>query len=261
MGLRTAARALGWQIAPGVMSERGRDYAAGLRERLGVTLLAKRFVASHGSTVLEGPFRGLFYPPELIARADAPVAKLLGVYEQELHLVIAEVMASRPALIVDIGAADGYYAVGLARISPAARVVAFELARSAREGCSALAAANDVSIELRGKAATGDLRDLPLQAAFVLCDIEGAEATVLDPAAAEALASATVVVELHEHAVPGVTDLLRERFSSHECAIIASEPRSADQPELAEFTQAESDLAVDELRAREMAWAVFRPRA
>jgi hypothetical protein len=99
------------------MAERARDYERALRESEGLTELARRFVDNQGTTVLHGPFAGLMYPRDLLlAQADAPIAKLLGTYEQELHPVFEEVIAKQPRTIIDIGAAEGYYAVGLALI-------------------------------------------------------------------------------------------------------------------------------------------------
>ena len=75
------------------------------------------FVAQHtGSTVQNGPFKGM----RLALRSSwgegdiSPM--LLGVYEQELHGVLTEFSGEKYGAIVNIGAADGYYAVGTARL-------------------------------------------------------------------------------------------------------------------------------------------------
>jgi hypothetical protein len=41
-------------------------------------------------------------------------AKFLGTYEQELHGVIEKAMESHPKFVLNIGCAEGFYAVGLA---------------------------------------------------------------------------------------------------------------------------------------------------
>ena len=77
-----------------------------------VAAVTRRFVAWHGLTVSGGPFAGLAYPDR------APISlvpKLLGIYERELHGAIEAAIRAQPGLIVNVGAADGYYAVGLAR--------------------------------------------------------------------------------------------------------------------------------------------------
>lgn len=59
--------------------------------------------------------------------------KLLGIYEPELNRCVESLRAAKPSLIVDIGAAEGYYAIGLALRNLQARLVAFETLREGRE--------------------------------------------------------------------------------------------------------------------------------
>ncbi len=85
---------------------------------------AGKYILSHyGSIVLDGPFRGLNY---LVENNTVPTHKLLGTYEKELWPIIEEIIARDYRTIIDIGAAEGYYVVGLAQRMPEARVVAFE---------------------------------------------------------------------------------------------------------------------------------------
>jgi len=54
------------------------------------------------------------------------IPKLLGCYEAELHPVFAKWQAVPFRQVVNVGAAEGYYAVGCARLWPEAQVIAFE---------------------------------------------------------------------------------------------------------------------------------------
>ena len=85
--------------------------------------VTERFVAWHGLTVSGGPFAGLTYPDR---EPISLVPKLLGIYERELHGAVEAAVLGQPEVIVNVGAADGYYAVGLARRCPSATVHAFE---------------------------------------------------------------------------------------------------------------------------------------
>jgi hypothetical protein len=229
------------------MGDRARRYEAGVRRRLGIPAIAREYAERHGTVVSGGPFAGLTYPLRLLESVDAPVAKLTGTYEQELHPFFGSLRP--PGVFIDIGAADGYYAVGMRR--PGFEVWAFELAPSARRMCRQVAAENAVDVRLGGRVTTRQLKSLRVGGAVVLCDIEGAEYDVLDNATVEALDSTTVVVELHEHLSPGVTEVLRQRFKNHACEIIKTQPRTPPDGLPA--------LAVDEMRPP-MAWAIFRPR-
>ena len=65
--------------------------------------------------VLSGPFAGMAMLPES-SWGDGDLApKLLGCYEAELHPAIAKAISRKPKNIVNIGCAEGYYAVGMAR--------------------------------------------------------------------------------------------------------------------------------------------------
>src|ERR1700722_2566319 len=73
--------------------------------------------------VRTGPFAGMRYGSVSVGSAYIP--KLLGIYERELSSFIEAACLKRPDLIVDVGAAEGYYAVGLAVRNPTAKVIAF----------------------------------------------------------------------------------------------------------------------------------------
>ncbi len=79
----------------------------------------RALVARRGWEVAGGPFASMQYVPD--AFSVAITARLVGCYEAELHNTIEEVIARRPPLVVNVGCAEGYYAVGLARRLPASR--------------------------------------------------------------------------------------------------------------------------------------------
>src|SRR5947209_15685441 len=82
------------------------------------------FAANVGLVVQNGPFTGMQYVERSIGSSLMP--KLLGSYEANLQPVIEEIIRRAPATIVNVGCGEGYYAVGLARRLPHARVYAFE---------------------------------------------------------------------------------------------------------------------------------------
>ena len=63
--------------------------------------------------MVSGPFKGLQYSSQaLLSRLAGP--KLLGTYERELHHILISRPWSEYEYAVDIGCAEGYYAVGIA---------------------------------------------------------------------------------------------------------------------------------------------------
>lgn len=111
-----------------------------------------------GSRVLKGPFAGMNYVSHAVGSAYIP--KLLGIYERELTPCVEAICRRNPSLIVDVGAAEGYYAVGLARRNPAARVICFELDPRGRDALAEMSRINGVGdrISIRGLCAPLDVK-------------------------------------------------------------------------------------------------------
>jgi hypothetical protein len=227
-------------------------------------------------TVRLGPFTGMRYVENSIGSAHLP--KLLGTYESELAAVIETVCARKPILIVNIGAAEGYYAVGLALRNPQARVVALEREPEGREALNTMARRNRVQqrLEIRGECGPTDLEQtlqtavpasdqVANQKPFVLCDIEGQEERLLDLNAVPNLRRTLMLVETHDFIHPGITERIRKRFSpSHRVACIWQTARSIkDFP----FRSAATHVlptsylswAVSEWRPARMCWLWMQP--
>jgi predicted O-methyltransferase YrrM len=235
--------------------------------RSAMARITRAFVAHHGLTVQDGPFAGMVYPRFAVERGELVVAQLLGSYEREIAPFIERAIDRRFEQYVDIGASDGYYAVGFARSVPSSTVYAYELNPFPARVCTRLAEANaaEGSLRLFGECGVADLQALPRRRSFVLCDTEGAEAVLMDPDAVPLLRSASLVVELHAFAVPGVEDLIAGRFAAtHDIEIVRTEARYiGEYPALMEVpgvTYIDRALGVAEFRPYPMAWAVMEPR-
>lgn len=255
--LRTAAR----RLAPGFMADRARRYEQGYRERTGVTALAEALVGD--GEVSGGPFAGMLLGKPLAA-VDAAPAKLVGSYEAELASVFGEAVDAAVPVFVDVGCADGYYAVGMARASPATTTHAFDLAGSARRLCRETALRNGVEarVRLAGRCDAAALRGVPLGGALVLVDIEGGELAFFTPEVIALLHASRVVVEVHEDDVPGAGEALTRRFAAtHETAVVRQAPRTAaDHPALAALPADRRELALSEHRDPRLHWLVLTPR-
>lgn len=176
-------------------------------------VLANTVHLRSGGRVLGGPFAGMVYPKKASEGGRAP--RLLGAYEHSLHPVIETVIDRAYPQIIDIGCAEGYYAIGLARRMPGSVVHAHDINPAARALCASFARDNGVGDRVRiGAEFTHADFALCLAApTFVLCDIEGAEDQLLDPGRAPGLLQADILVEVHEGTVPGLLDRLTRRFA------------------------------------------------
>lgn len=223
------------------------------------TLLQNTLVQRHGTLVQAGPFAGM----EFIAQSaeGCHVPKLLGCYEEELHGFLARLPEAGYQTILNIGCAEGYYAVGLKRLLPQARVLAFDIDPKARAACALLAEKNRVEVEIGGEFAPGDFARFTGNL-LIWCDIEGAERTLLDPESAPALRGADLVVELHPTPAGHTLALLPPRFAAtHEIQILQA---GGHRPELPPFLQQlghlDQLLAQWEWRSAPTPWAIMRAK-
>lgn len=184
-------------------------------------LIQNTLLQYQGTVVSAGPLKGLDFLAQSTEGCHIP--KLLGCYEQPLLPYIETAIQAGYPIVLNIGCAEGYYAVGMARRMPNARVLAFDLNPKAQQACADLAAKNGVSdrVSVGGLFRPEDFSVYTGRRVLVLCDIEGAERDLLNPSLAPALAGMDVIVEAHECLLPGITKLLIDRFSaSHDIIVV-----------------------------------------
>jgi hypothetical protein len=236
------------------------------RGELGPTL---RFVRHHGLTCQAGPFSGMRYPRSAVIRVQGLVASLAGTYELELHPAIESLIASGPRVLVNIGAGDGYYAVGMARRCPDLRVIAYEADPYRVPICRQLSLRNGVNdrIDLRGVCTPDDLSALPSQPRMaVIADCESAERELIDPARVDWLRDAMLLIEVHESIDPALPAQLTERLEpSHDLDWITPSRRYVWDPEYslgwsAGISPAQLEMVMAELRPVRTPWLLAVPR-
>ena len=195
------------------------------------------------------------------------IAKLLGLYEEELHPAIYALSGQSYDAIVDIGAADGYYAVGTARLFANTLVHAFDTNQSSHQILRENAEANHVSsrISCNNLCYGSTLRDLALQSSrlLIISDCEGGESEIFhDADVLQSLASCDLIIECHDFVQPGITGaLVAKFFSSHFIEIIYSGARNPNQFRfLSHLSDFERWMAICENRPTLMNWLIFRSK-
>lgn len=166
-----------------------------------------------GLRVQEGPFKGIQYIDESVGSSWAP--KVLGTYEHQLHAWVESAIAAGYHRFIDIGCAEGYYAVGMATRCPALKVFAFDSDERARHLSTLLARLNRVGdrVDVGTRCSPDRLADLIVPGSLVLCDIEGGEIELFNKELMPDLRSCDVIVEVHDAGNQTFEQILRKRFS------------------------------------------------
>jgi len=220
--------------------------------------------------VYSGPFSGMKYLGVSVGSQYYP--KILGTYEKELHGVIERLSERNFDFVVNVGAGEGYYAVGLARRMPHAGVIAFESDEEGRHCIRRMAQVNGVQTRV----ITHGLCDIPAFSncfsrstnGLVVMDVEGAESLLLDPFVIPEISKVHILVELHDFIFRQIGDLLVERFTkTHEIEQIVSEPRTVEDypfpvPRLHAVLLRKYLLRlISEERPGQMRWFLLTPRS
>ena len=232
------------------------------RQRLNEIKFRKMFA---DGLVLHGPFKGLKYP-SLDSAGSSFSPKLLGSYEKELHDVIERICGHHYEVIVNIGAAEGYYAVGLARRLPQTRIYAFDMAEEARRLCKEMCVANNVNdnVIVESECTPSVLAELVSgKNALVICDCEGCESIIFTPDILSALRGSDVLVETHDFVDITISTRLKKLFErTHHVETILScddiqKAKHYDFPELLNLDLSERFEILKEKRPAIMEWLFF----
>lgn len=225
--------------------------------------LAETYFAREGQGIYAGPFKGMTYVTE--ASEGALIPRLLGTYECELHPYLEAFAKDGLDCVIDVGCAEGYYAVGLARRMPDVTVYAHDIDERARVGCAELAAKNGVSdrVVIGGEFQPEDFQRFAGRRTLVMVDTEGAELDILQPDRGPALAQMRIIVETHDVLRAGALAAMKSRFAAtHDIIQVEMGPKGFDLPWwLAELGHLDQLLATWEWRSGPTPWLIMTPKS
>ena len=202
-------------------------------------------------TVRSGPFKGMIYP-ELSSVGSELAPKIIGSYEEELLPAIDYFLNQSYSDIIDVGCAEGYYAIGFAIKMPNSKIHAYDVEPKALDLCKKMAALNSVeNISFNKFCSPKTLTNFNFQGkGLIICDCEGYEKTLFNAENIENLKKCDFLIELHDNKVDGVSDYLIPILSQfHEVTIISSTKRNPLKfKDLDNFLPLEQTLILSECR-------------
>ncbi len=216
--------------------------------------------------VKHGPFRGMKFPTAEAATGSL-LPKLLGTYELELHPILESLDGQRYDQVVNIGAGEGYYAVGLALRCPQSQVFAYDTNPLALTQCASMARENGVGsrVVLGASFTRQMLMSLPTARTLIVCDCEGYEKQLFDRESVAAISQHDVLIEVHDFVDWDISTQLQAAFAqTHRLQVIPAignlkRVRLCDLPELAEYSREQRMRLISDDRNFEMEWYWFTP--
>lgn len=165
--------------------------------------------------VVHGPFVGMQISPSNWWGQTDLASKILGFYEAEVLSTLVNIDKSRYRYFVDLGAADGYYAIGCAYSKLFLDSYAFEMSNQGQKVIRQNAELNSVSdrVHIFGYADENfdqKIPDVALAQTIVLIDIEGGEFDLLNEPLLQKLNKSMLIIELHEFMVNNGAERLAE---------------------------------------------------
>lgn len=164
--------------------------------------ISKELAAGFDGIVQAGPFRGMRLDPNPTWGVADQAGMLLGIYEAEVVDEIFSAKHSSQKTFVDLGAADGYYAIGGVFSKRFDHAHCFETTVAGQDTILRNARINKVEsrLSIHGHAGSyfhDNLGPINWDETFILCDVEGAEFDIFSDTALEAVRGATVLIEIH----------------------------------------------------------------
>lgn len=150
-----------------------------------------------------GPLKGFRLNEQQVWGQGDIGPKLLGLYEKEVLERIAA-QGRKWDCVINLGAGDGYYGVGLVKSGLAARSICFEQKDEGQRAIKHAAETNGVAdhVTILGRAEADflnhpALQDVDLSRTLIIIDIEGGEFSLLTDNLLQRLKDAELIIELH----------------------------------------------------------------
>lgn len=218
--------------------------------------------------VKNGPFKGMKYP-DFVARGSSIFPKLLGSYEGELDGLLNELLKKSYSEVIDVGCAEGYYAIGFALKIPCAVVYAYDTDDVSRDTCSNMAKINGVEdrVHVNTTCTAATLKDFKFaNNCLIICDCEGYEKQLFTTENIANLNNCDVLIEIHDFEDKHTGEYIQALFrSTHDIQIVDSlsdhlKVMRYRYPELSGLDYDTKYYLLEESRASTMEWYFFSPK-
>lgn len=219
--------------------------------------------------VLHGPFKGMKYP-KTQAIGSAIFPKLMGSYESEIHSNIEDLLSfNNYSEIVDVGCAEGYYAVGMAMRSTESKIYAFDTNEDARDLCLEMAKLNSIEakVHVNSELTPDKLNQFEFTGkGLIICDCEGYETILFNKTNLSNLLNCDLIIETHDFKNIEISTYIKNLFyETHDLQSVYSvddiqKALTYKYPELKSVSLSERKRIFSEWRPAIMEWVICTPK-
>jgi precorrin-6B methylase 2 len=215
-----------------------------------------------------GAFQGMKLSKETWWGKSDLGSQCLGLYEKEILDFIKNITTHQYENFIDIGAADGYYGIGMLLAKKCKQSICFEISKEGRKTIQKNSIANGVAenIYIQSEASTQSIAaisDAVFKNSLIMIDIEGSEFDLLNEKIFEKFSNSTILIEIHnwvDNFEEKYTALLRNSFIHHIVEVIKRVERpTLHLEELRDFTDDNRLLLISERRPCVMRFLKLTP--
>jgi len=243
--------------------DKNRDFVFERRERL-----SEKIINLFDNTIRYGPFKGLKLSNNISWGLTDRAAMLFGIYEKEVLDWLSSLSEKRKYFI-DLGAADGYYALGMIKSKKCEFSFCYEILEESQKVIHDNAKLNNLSdkIEVRGEASKNFVDDFSsneLDNAIIFVDVEGHEFSIFNKDVLKKCRNAIMIVELHEWLIKDGTNKLKIFIKNakqyFDISFLTTSSRDlSNYEELKYWNDTDRWLLCSEGRGRLMSWCILEP--
>jgi len=227
-------------------------------------ILGKKVWEYYDGKVAYGLFKGLKINSYSAWSGTKDIGpKIFGLYENQ---ILNWIQQKKFDLFIDIGAADGYYAIGILHSKVASRAVTFEISVDDRKITKASAIINNVydKISIRDEATSSEIVEIlkNCNSGLIIVDIEGDEYNLITRELLEAAKNCCIIIEIHEMPIKEIQiNMLNLCKEFHNYEELTGLERNFPKDNFTEkLSDNERVLVLSEGRQYGMSWIALSPK-
>ena len=228
-------------------------------------ILSSKISKIYNNTVQQGPFKGMIINEDQFWGPGDRSSKILGLYEKEIQDLIVSIQKDKNySTFVDIGGADGFFAIGSLVNNLFEKCEVFEISKKGRISIQKNSKQNNVydSIKIHDKASKRSLIKIDnINNSLILCDIEGGEYELFDEKLINEIYPSDIIIEIHKDKENSLVNFEKRFTKTYSLTKITQEPRSLKNfKELENINDNNRALIMSEGRSGIQEWWYLSPK-